>query len=187
MEEADKGWLRIRIGVSAWMFLLVPAHPGSPRQEAVNQMFCCFCCLQNKTGCITNGVRTIGSHTILGYLGVWWYFWGYLVTCSAKYDVIFLLKDPDSYKGDEISHLSHLVLKIWRGTDRWQMRRLKQKALCKCASLTSSIISDGSQWHNYYDITILMYGILAIEHEVTVADVQMKTVWIQRNFASTER
>jgi len=30
MEEADKGWLMIKIGVSEWMFLLVPAHPGSP-------------------------------------------------------------------------------------------------------------------------------------------------------------
>jgi len=29
MEEADKGWLIIRIGVSGWIFLLVPAHPGS--------------------------------------------------------------------------------------------------------------------------------------------------------------
>ena len=30
MEEADKGWLMTTIGVSRWMFLLVPAHPGCP-------------------------------------------------------------------------------------------------------------------------------------------------------------
>jgi len=30
MEEADKGWLMIRTGVSGLMFLLVPAHPGIP-------------------------------------------------------------------------------------------------------------------------------------------------------------
>jgi len=35
MEEAVKGWLMIRIGVSGWMFLLVPIHLGSPRQRAV--------------------------------------------------------------------------------------------------------------------------------------------------------
>jgi len=28
MEEADKGWMMIRM-VGGWMFLLVPAHPGS--------------------------------------------------------------------------------------------------------------------------------------------------------------
>jgi len=35
MEEADKGWLMIRINVSRWMFLLVLAHPGSHRQRAI--------------------------------------------------------------------------------------------------------------------------------------------------------
>jgi len=33
MEEADKDWM-IRM-VGGWVFLLVPAHPGSPRQRAV--------------------------------------------------------------------------------------------------------------------------------------------------------
>jgi len=33
MEEADKGWLMTTIGVSGWMFLLVLAHPGCPRQS----------------------------------------------------------------------------------------------------------------------------------------------------------
>jgi len=30
MEEADKVWLMVRRSVSGWMFLLVPAHLGSP-------------------------------------------------------------------------------------------------------------------------------------------------------------
>ena len=38
MEEADKRWLMIRIGVSGWMFLLVLDHPGSPRQWDVKQL-----------------------------------------------------------------------------------------------------------------------------------------------------
>jgi len=33
MEEADKGWLMTTIGVSGWMFVLVPAHPGCPGQN----------------------------------------------------------------------------------------------------------------------------------------------------------
>jgi len=38
MEEADKGWLMIRIGVNGWIFLLVPAHLGSTEQKAVKQL-----------------------------------------------------------------------------------------------------------------------------------------------------
>jgi len=36
MEEADKDWMMIRM-VGGLMFLLVPAHPGSPGQRAVNK------------------------------------------------------------------------------------------------------------------------------------------------------
>ena len=33
--EVDKGYLMIMMGVSGYMFLLVPAHPGSPGQRAI--------------------------------------------------------------------------------------------------------------------------------------------------------
>ena len=45
MEEADKGCLIIRMGVSGWEFLLVPAHTGSPGQRAIKGL--CVCA--NKT------------------------------------------------------------------------------------------------------------------------------------------
>ena len=35
MEKGDKGSTMIRMGVSGWMFLLVPAYPGCPGQTAV--------------------------------------------------------------------------------------------------------------------------------------------------------
>jgi len=35
MEKGDKGSTLIRMGVSGWMFLLVPAYPGCPGQTAV--------------------------------------------------------------------------------------------------------------------------------------------------------
>jgi len=38
MEEADKGWLMLKIGVSGWMFLLVPAYLGNPGQRAIKQL-----------------------------------------------------------------------------------------------------------------------------------------------------
>jgi len=37
MEEADKDWMMIRM-VGGWVFLLVPAHPGSPGQTAVKRL-----------------------------------------------------------------------------------------------------------------------------------------------------
>ena len=35
MEEVDTGCLKITMGVSGWIFLLVPAHLGSPGQRAI--------------------------------------------------------------------------------------------------------------------------------------------------------
>jgi len=37
MEEDDKDWMTIRM-VGGWVFLLVPAHPGSPGQRAVKRL-----------------------------------------------------------------------------------------------------------------------------------------------------
>jgi len=36
MEKGDKGSTMIRMGVSGWMFLLVPAYPGCPDQRPLN-------------------------------------------------------------------------------------------------------------------------------------------------------
>ena len=43
MEEDDKGCPMIRMGASGWMFLLVPAYPGSPGQKAVKRLCVCVC------------------------------------------------------------------------------------------------------------------------------------------------
>ena len=43
MEEDDKGCPMIRMGVSGWMFLLVPAYPGGPGQKAVKRLCVCVC------------------------------------------------------------------------------------------------------------------------------------------------
>jgi len=37
MEEADKDWMMIMM-VGGWVFLLVPAHLGSPGQRAIKQL-----------------------------------------------------------------------------------------------------------------------------------------------------
>jgi len=43
MEEVDKGCLMTGMGVSVWMFLLVPAYLGSPGQKAIKQLCVCVC------------------------------------------------------------------------------------------------------------------------------------------------
>jgi len=43
MEEDDKGCPMIRMGVSGWMFLLVPAYLRSPGQKAVKRLCVCVC------------------------------------------------------------------------------------------------------------------------------------------------
>jgi len=47
MEEDDKGCPMIRMGVSGWMFLLVPAYLRSPGQKAVKRLCVCVhvCCV----------------------------------------------------------------------------------------------------------------------------------------------
>jgi len=44
MVDADKGWLMISFGVSGWMFLLAPAHPGSPGQRAIKWLLLYLSC-----------------------------------------------------------------------------------------------------------------------------------------------
>ena len=43
MEKGDKGSTMIRMGVSGWMFLLVPAYPGCPGSKAVKRSLLLLC------------------------------------------------------------------------------------------------------------------------------------------------
>jgi len=49
MEKGDKGSTMIRMGVSGWMFLPVPAYPGCPGSKAVKRsllLIVCECTVQ---------------------------------------------------------------------------------------------------------------------------------------------
>jgi len=46
MEDVDKRCPMIRMGVSGWVFLLVPAYPGSPGPKAVKRL--CVCSWQKQ-------------------------------------------------------------------------------------------------------------------------------------------
>ena len=52
MEEVDKGCLMIGMGVSVWMFFLVPAYLGSPGQKAIKQLCVCVCVRACVRGCV---------------------------------------------------------------------------------------------------------------------------------------
>ena len=62
MEEVDKGCLMIRTGASGWVFLLVPAYPGSPGHRAINQLCVCVCLsYDEKLSCCIVGTQfTLG-------------------------------------------------------------------------------------------------------------------------------
>ena len=57
MEKGDKGSTLTRMGVSWWMFFLVPAYPGCPWQTAVKWLFCCL--------------RTFVQHMSIGLIWYW--------------------------------------------------------------------------------------------------------------------
>jgi len=50
MEEDDKGCPMIRLGVSGWVFLPVPAYPGCPGQKPLNGCVCVCMLFHNYTG-----------------------------------------------------------------------------------------------------------------------------------------
>ena len=51
MEEADKGCPMTGMGVSGWVFLLLPAYPGSPGPTAVKRLCVCVCVLDAGSVC----------------------------------------------------------------------------------------------------------------------------------------
>ena len=59
MEEVDKGCPIIRMGVSGWVFLLVPAYPGSTGPRAVKQLVCVcvYACV-----CVSKSTTSLGKH-----------------------------------------------------------------------------------------------------------------------------
>jgi len=64
MEEVDKGYPMIKMGVSGRVFLLVPAYRGSPGSKAVKRLCLCVCvCVCNylMVGLITRIIYLVGS------------------------------------------------------------------------------------------------------------------------------
>ena len=68
MEEDDKGYPMIRMGVSGWVFLLVTAYPGCPRPKAVKRLCVCvfveFSRQLNSRNCFI-GYENIWKHILV--------------------------------------------------------------------------------------------------------------------------
>ena len=76
----------IRMGVTGWMFLLVPAYPGSPGQKAVKRM--CVCVVQTHTvpsvlwRCWLGGRKgTRPVKKLSGGVLAWLFVWSEVQTC----------------------------------------------------------------------------------------------------------
>ena len=112
MEEVDKGCLMIRMGVSGWMFHLVPAHLGSPGQRAVKQL-CVWChgsrqCMLLPSICSSaewplvreNRKNFVGKLSIAYFtFGIHRCFVGCYGLCDAYFEGFFFL----------LSHFSHFL------------------------------------------------------------------------------
>ena len=61
MEEDDKGCPMVRMGVSGWEFLLVPAYPGCPGQTAVKRLLLLLCCCHWMTEVRYLGIYMVSS------------------------------------------------------------------------------------------------------------------------------
>jgi len=80
MEEDDKRCPMIRMGVSGWVFLLVPAYPGCPGPKAVKRLCVCVCVMYvmcvmcvmycSRTGCVGMGM-CCEKKMMIGWRNVW--------------------------------------------------------------------------------------------------------------------
>jgi len=52
MGEVGSGRLVVGVDVGRCVFLLVPAHPGIPRQSAVKQLWVCVCVCVHVRVCV---------------------------------------------------------------------------------------------------------------------------------------
>ena len=69
MKEDDKGCQMIRLGVSGWVFLLVPAYLGCPRQKPLNGCVCVcvlWCCWLGGR----KGIQPVKKTELLAWLSV---------------------------------------------------------------------------------------------------------------------
>jgi len=124
MEEDDKGCPIIRMGVSGWAFLLVPAYPGCPGPKAVKRL-CVRACVR---ACV---------HTMAVCLSV----------CLSQANIIWKgWTDLAHFSTEATFALSYTVLEgnsgIPRknGTSLWHCSQNSLK-FCYATSTTASVVS----------------------------------------------
>ena len=85
MEKDDKGSTLTRMGVSGWMFLLVPAYPGCPGQTAVKWLLLLLLCVCNCLQCFDAVGWAAGRASVLWKLSggvlAWLSVWSEVQTC----------------------------------------------------------------------------------------------------------
>ena len=82
MEKDDKGSTMIRMGVSGWMFLLVPAYPGCPGSKAVKRSLLLLL--------LTYCIRLLCWLLYVDWVFMWYSSY-FMTGCSRRF-FVFLLK-----------------------------------------------------------------------------------------------
>ena len=92
MEEDDKGCPMIRMGVSGWVFLLVPAYPGCPRPKAIKRLCVCVVVVQfqlNDKRLVLAKNQFIQAQNIKLLIKKWW-------LKNVEIDIIIILEQLSS-------------------------------------------------------------------------------------------
>jgi len=122
MEEADKDWMMIRM-VGGWVFLLVPARPGSPGQRAVKRSLLLL--LLSITVKFTQIAEEYTE-------------WMWLVTCSQSYTTTVATRSTGTVHTCAKARLISVAIRIqMRDADRHQNLIICSIAHCQPSLKTS--------------------------------------------------
>jgi len=109
MEETDKDWIMMRM-VGGWVFLLVPAHPGSTGQRAVKRLSLLFWHQKTTVPGVSCGIVYMILHLSLS-VEHWWQMDGWT---GRRRQLIPALADVAQVKTNDSNQGKDSLLKQWR-------------------------------------------------------------------------
>ena len=117
MEKGDKGSTLTRMGVSGWMFLLVPAYPGCPGQTAIKRLLllcCCYYLVVVTQFNIYTVFQKMGDTKLMAVtlLSLKWFSKFFTVRFSSKCSKVFI-KDPTAPHMRRYTTLWNINVRKW--------------------------------------------------------------------------
>ena len=107
MEKGDKGSTMIRMGVSGWMFLLVPAYPGCPGSKAVkwSLLLLLYWCKSDKQALLA---IKLARFWLVIHLFVFLFCWNLFPFLSISFPVLFSISILSQTHVKSLAHQSCL-------------------------------------------------------------------------------